>query len=214
MLNTNTHKHKTHNFTTSSRKYIQIRFILRYMNHRPLVFIDLETTGASTRDSRVLEIGAIRVEKLKVVDTFSSLIKVDEPIPPFITGLTGIDTTMTKNSPRFADIADRLRAFMDGAIFVAHNVCFDYSFMQLEYRNLNQKFSMDKLCTVRLSRSFYPGQRRHNLDTIITTHGFKVDNRHRALDDAQVLVDFFNKIIDENGIQTFAVMNKLVRYAR
>lgn len=184
------------------------------MNHRPLVFIDLETTGASTRDSRILEIGAIRVEKLKVVETFSTLIKVDDPISPFITNLTGIDENMIKSSPRFADIADQLRKFMHEAIFVAHNVGFDYSFMQLEYRNLNQKFSMDKLCTVRLSRAFYPKQHRHNLDTIIATHGFTVNNRHRALDDAQVLVDFFNKIIAENGIQTFAGMDKLVRYAR
>jgi DNA polymerase-3 subunit epsilon len=184
------------------------------MNHRPLIFIDLETTGASTRDSRVLEIGAIRVENLQVVDSYSTLLRVPRPIPPFITNLTGIDDSMTKDAPSFADIADTLRDFMYGGIFVAHNVGFDYSFMQLEYRSLGQKFSMDKLCTVRLSRAFYPEQRRHNLDTIISTHGFVVNSRHRALDDAQVLVDFFNKIIANHDLQTFAKMDKLIRYAR
>jgi len=184
------------------------------MNHRPLVFIDLETTGASTRDSRILEIGAIRVEKLKVVATYSSLVNANQHIPPFITNLTGIDDSMIADAPTFASIADELKNFLNGAIFVAHNVGFDYSFMQLEYRTINQKFSMDKLCTVRLSRSFYPDQSRHNLDTIIRTHGFNVSNRHRALDDAQVLVDFFNKLIAENGMRTFTKMDSLIRYAR
>lgn len=184
------------------------------MNHRPLIFIDLETTGASTRNSRVLEIGAIRVENLKIVDRYSTLLSIEQPIPTFITTLTGIDDSMMHGAPSFLDIADKLRDFMHDGIFVAHNVGFDYSFMQLEYRLLGQKFGMDKLCTVRLSRVFYPEQRRHNLDTIISTHGFSVQSRHRALDDAQVLVDFFNKIVTTNGLRTFAKMDKLIRNAR
>ncbi len=184
------------------------------MTHRPLVFIDIETTGASARDSRVLEIGAIKMQDLKVVDTFSTLIKVDQVIPPFITNLTGINDTMVRDAPEFHEIAEALRSFMTDAVFVAHNVNFDYQFIQMEYRRLGQKFSMDKVCTVRLSRRIYPEQRRHNLDTIIQTHGFRVSNRHRALDDAQVLVDLFNKIYDSHGLATFTSIDKLLSRAR
>lgn len=184
------------------------------MNHRPLVFLDIETTGAAPHNSRVLEIGALRVENGKTIASYSQLLSPETPIPPFITNLTGITGAMTANSPIFGSIANELEEFLRGAIFVAHNVAFDYNFIKAEFKKIDRTFNMDRLCTVRLSRALYPTQQRHNLDTLIATHGFMVSSRHRALDDAQVLVDFFHKSLNTHGLAVYAAMDKLTKYAR
>lgn len=184
------------------------------MNHRSLVFVDIETTGTSPRNSRILEIGAIKVENLEVTDTFNTLLNIDDTIPQFITNLTGITNEMIVSSPYFVDIAETFSNFVNDAIFIAHNVGFDYNFLQMEYRQIGQQFNMDKICTVKLSRNVYPNQQRHNLDTIIKTHGFNVNSRHRALDDAQVLVDLFQKIYANYGIKTFAILDKVLSRSR
>jgi DNA polymerase III subunit epsilon len=184
------------------------------MIHRPLVFLDIETTGSSAQNSRVLEIGAIRVEQGRQNSVYSQLLFPQEFVPSFITGLTGITNDMTIGKPIFADIALELQTFLKGGIFVAHNVGFDYSFIKSEYKKLGIIFAMDRICTVRLSRILYPQQRRHNLDTIIETHNLDVTNRHRALDDAKVLFDFYKKTIEDHGLKSYAAMNKILKTAK
>lgn len=79
--------------------------------HRPLVFLDIETTGASAWNSRITEIGALRVENYKVVATYTQLVNPEEPIPPFISRMTGISNDMVWEQPTFKGIADDLELF-------------------------------------------------------------------------------------------------------
>lgn len=181
---------------------------------RPLVFLDIETTGASARTSRVLEVGALRVENGEVVGRYSQLVNPEEPVNGFITRLTGITDTDVADAPVFADIADELAALLDGAIFVAHNVNFDYSFIQAEYRALQRRFGMDRLCTVRLSRALYPEQKSHRLDEVIRIHGYEVANRHRAYDDAEILYRFYRDHLDKHGDDLYRLMNRLIQPSR
>lgn len=168
----------------------------------PMVFVDLETTGASANSSRVLEVGLHRVEKLKLVKSYQTLVDPEEFIPSFITQLTGIQDEHVAWSPTFKEISRELKELLSGAIFVAHNVGFDYSFLQKEFKNCGISFSPQKLCTVKLSRSLYPQFRRHNLDSLIARHGFSIDSRHRASDDALVLWKFYQKILRTFDIGT------------
>jgi len=184
------------------------------MTHRPLVFLDIETTGGSPFSSRITEIGALRVEDGKVVGTFQQLLNPEQHVPSFITKMTGISDDMLWDAPLFRGIADDLELFLDGAIFIAHNVNFDYSFIKAAYREMGNTFNMDRLCTARLSRRLYPEQRRHNLDTIIECHGFVVKDRHRALDDAKVLYEFYQKALAEHGLELYNAMNHIMVKAR
>lgn len=99
---------------------------------------------------------------------------------------------------------------LEGAVFVAHNVNFDYSFIKVEYQRLERQFNMDRFCTARLSRRLYPGQARHNLDTIIAVHDIAVANRHRALDDARALHVFFQKAVAQHGLDAYAAINRIM----
>lgn len=180
------------------------------MNHKPLVFLDIETTGGSPVGSRITEIGALRVEDGKVVGKFSQLVNPEQHVPGFITKMTGISDDMLWDAPLFKAVADDLEVFLDGAIFVAHNVNFDYSFIKAAYHDIGTRFNMDRFCTARLSRRLYPDQPRHNLDTIIARHGFVVKDRHRAFDDANVLYQFYQKAVAEHGLAAYAAMNHLL----
>ncbi len=173
------------------------------MEQRPLVFIDVETTGGMAWNSRILEIGALRIENGKVVARMNQVLNPEELVPNWITSLTGIEPHETVGKPVFADLLPELLRLFEGAIFVAHNVNFDYSFFREEYRRQGRAFSMDKLCTVRLSRKLYPSERSHRLDEVIRRGGYQVAHRHRAYDDAEVLFKFWHDNVARLGRAEF-----------
>lgn len=180
------------------------------MQSQPLVFLDIETTGGSPNFARITEIGALRVEDGKITKEYSQLLQPDQRVPPFITKLTGISDEMLWDAPRFADIQNELDLLLNDAVFVAHNVNFDYSFIKAEYALLGKHFDSNRFCTARLSRRLYPLQARHNLDTVIKAHNIAVVNRHRALDDAKALHEFYKSAIREHGDRVHAEVQKLL----
>lgn len=159
-----------------------------------IVFVDLETTGGSLKGDRVVEVGVVKVVEGKVVKTFNSLLDPNCYFPPEIQRLTGISTADLEGAPSFYQISDELFDILDDAVFVAHNVRFDYSFLKNEFRRLNVNFAPKHFCTVKLSRTLFPQYRHHNLDSIMERFNFECERRHRALDDAKLLWDFYQKI--------------------
>src|SRR5205823_471807 len=116
---------------------------------------------------------------------------------PEITMLTGITAGELENAPTFRQIKDDILDTIKDCIFVAHNVRFDYGFLKNEFFRQEITFTAKHFCTVRLSRALYPQFIHHNLDSIIERFGFSCENRHRAFDDAQILVHFYNKILQD-----------------
>jgi len=169
----------------------------------PVVFVDIETTGGSYRNSRVLEVAAIRYENGQVTDEFSSLINPETYIPASITSLTGIAESDITDAPVFADIAQRFADIMSGAVFVAHNVRFDYSFIKNEFAMVGIPFAPKLLCTVRLSRYLYKSEKGHSLAALIARYNIPFSNRHRALDDARAILYFSQLAFEQSGTEQF-----------
>jgi DNA polymerase III subunit epsilon len=164
------------------------------MFDRDLIIIDTETTGMSAFHDRVIELAMIRVSKNKIIDKFTTLINPQKRISPFITSFTGITNEELKDAPIFEDVKTRVLELLDGAVFVAHNVRFDYSFIKTELKRIGINYKAKTFCTVRLSRRLYPEHRSHSLESVIARHNFKFESRHRAYDDAFVLWQFLQKI--------------------
>ncbi|MFH0773617.1 MAG: 3'-5' exonuclease [bacterium] len=164
------------------------------MFDKSLAIVDVETTGMSARYHRVIEIAIIRIEGSKIVDKFTTCINPQTSIPSFITHLTGISNQDVKNAPVFTDVKHKVKKFLKGATFVAHNAWFDYSFIQSELQRVNIPFESKKCCTVRLSRRLFPEYKSHSLAKLIERFGFGYEHRHRAYDDAYVLWQFLKKI--------------------
>lgn len=156
--------------------------------------IDTETTGGTPRLSRLTDISIFIYDGEHIVDEFSSLINPEMPIPPFITQLTGIDDDMVANAPKFEDIAQQIVEITEGAVFVAHNVNFDYGMIRNEFSRLRYDYQRPKLCTVRLARKYIPGHRSYGLGNICGDLGIPINGRHRARGDAEATVELFHRV--------------------
>jgi DNA polymerase III subunit epsilon len=162
-----------------------------------LVFVDLETTGGNPAYHRITEVGIVRVQNGVLLEEWSSLVNPECPISPYIEAFTGISSEMVADAPLFADIAATVLEKLRGAVFIAHNARFDYSFLRSEFRKVGVDYASEVLCTVKLSRRLFPEHVRHNLDAVIERHGLACSARHRALGDAQVLKDLWLKLKEE-----------------
>ncbi len=156
----------------------------------PLAFVDIETTGSHFERDRITEVG-IKSLIHNQVDTWESLINPQTGIPQNIQSLTGIRPEMVSKRPPFEDLAAEIAQELEGKIFVAHNARFDYGFLKASFKRVGIDFKPKVLCTVKLSRLLFPEQARHNLDTIISAHHLKMSSRHRALGDADLLLQFW-----------------------
>jgi len=155
-----------------------------------LAFIDIETTGSHFERDRITEIG-IKTLASNQIYVWEQLINPQTFIPQNIQRLTGISPQMVEGQPSFDQIARELKQELEGKIFVAHNARFDYGFIKASFKRIGIDFKPKVLCTVKLSRLLFPDQARHNLDTIINAHQLLVSARHRALGDADLLLQFW-----------------------
>ncbi|KAA1162423.1 exonuclease domain-containing protein [Pseudoalteromonas distincta] len=146
--------------------------------------VDIETTGGLKGGNRITEIGIVKVQHGKVIDTWTSLVNPERHIPGFITSLTGISDSMVYNAPVFADIAKPLLDKLAGSIFVAHNVNFDYGFIKKECEVAGHFFKMPKMCTVVESRKAFKGLKSYSLGNLSAHFNLNLTSHHRALADA------------------------------
>jgi DNA polymerase-3 subunit epsilon len=170
---------------------------------RTLAIVDTETTGTSPNYNQIIEIGILRIEDGVLVDTYQTLVKPARPLPDVITSLTGISNAELDGAPAFDEVALRVREMLTGAVVVAHNARFDYSFIKNEFRRLGIPFNAKTLCTVKLSRALFPQFAHHSLDDVIERHGYQCENRHRAFDDAKVLWDFLQEVGETTTEEVF-----------
>lgn len=153
------------------------------------VVVDIETTGGRAAGHRITEIGAVKMQGDEIIDEWQSLINPQRPVPSHITRLTGITDAMVANAPIFSEIADDFAAFMEDAIFVAHNVNFDYGFIKAEYGRLERHFLFPKLCTVASMRKLYPGHKSYSLKNLTKAYDIDLSSHHRALCDAKAAAE-------------------------
>lgn len=162
----------------------------------PLCFVDIETTGLSASRNRIIEIGVLKVIEGEVTEEYKTLLNPQTRLDPFIENMTGIKTQDLIDAPYFEDIQEELRRILDGSIFVAHNVRFDYGFIRQEFKRAGSSYTSKHFCTVKLAKTLYPNLRRYNLDSIIENFNIECANRHRAFDDAKVIWEFYKKSKD------------------
>jgi DNA polymerase III subunit epsilon len=176
----------------------------------PLAIVDLETTGGSPGRDRVTEIAVIEVDGFAVTSQWSTLVNPEIPIPASIQSITGISDDMVAGAPRFGQLAGELAARLAGRVFVAHNARFDYGFLRREFERTGRGFLVPTVCTVRLSRRLYPGQWRHDLDSLIERHGLACRARHRAHGDADAVWQFLRVAAADHGAEVVSVAARQV----
>src|SRR5690606_11165157 len=165
------------------------------MHSQLFAIIDIKTTGGGIAGNRITEICIALLKEGVIIDKYTTLVNPEKSIPSHITALTGIDDTMVADAPRFFEIAEKIEDFTKDAIFVAHNVSFDYNVVRREFRLLGQPYNRKKLCTVRLSRKLIPGLPSYSLGRLCATMNIPHHNRHRAEGDVDATVILFQKLL-------------------
>ncbi|WP_076924432.1 exonuclease domain-containing protein [Pseudoalteromonas sp. EB27] len=163
--------------------------------------VDIETTGGLKGGNRITEIGIVKVQHGKVIDTWTSLVNPERHIPGFITSLTGISDSMVYNAPVFANIVKPLLDILAGSIFVAHNVNFDYGFIKKECEMAGHFFKMPKMCTVVESRKAFKGLKSYSLGNLSAHFDLNLTSHHRALADATATAELL-LLIQNSETQT------------
>lgn len=178
------------------------------MKNKRYAIIDIETTGGKATRDKITEIAIVIHDGEKIVDTFETLLNPETYIPYGITQLTGITQDMVADAPKFYEVAKKIVQMTEGAIFVAHNVRFDYSFIREEFYRLGYTFTRKQLCTVRLSRKAFPNFRSYGLDNLIRQLDLTISDRHRAMGDAKATTELFEMILQREENKT--AVNDLV----
>ncbi len=176
------------------------------------VVFDIETTGFSPVNNRIIEIGAVKVCGGQVTERFSTFVNPQVPIPFEIEKLTGIRDDMVTDAPLIEEVLPRFLEFCRGAILVAHNAGFDMSFMLENARRQDLPMEHTYVDTVGIARVLLPNQAKHTLDAVAKTLNISLENHHRAVDDAECTAWIFVKLIqmlEEKDIHTLAQLNAL-----
>lgn len=161
--------------------------------------VDLETTGGTPENGRVTEVGVVLLDDQEVIKTYQVLLDPGMPIQPFVQKLTGITDEMVQGQPQFSAVAEDIAEMLKGRIFVAHNVQFDSRFMRAELRRSCIKIDPPRLCTVKLSRKFFPGLPSYSLHNLITSLELPDFNHHRALADAMAAAEILKLCLQKVG---------------
>lgn len=169
-----------------------------------MAIIDCETTGGKATRDRITELAIILVDDGSISEVWQQLINPQTTIPPWITKITSITQSMVHEQPSFNDLWPQIKAKLEGRVLVAHNARFDYGFLKNEVKRCGETLTLKTLCSVKFSRLLYPQHKKHSLDAIIQRLGIQVSQRHRALDDAEVIVKLFQQACldyDEQMVQ-------------
>ena len=174
--------------------------------------VDIETTGGYAANNGITEVAIVLHNGQQVEGRFQTLINPVQKIPLYISALTGITQQMVADAPQFAEVAGNIARLLEGRIFVAHNVNFDYSFLKHQLQLAGYDFNCRKLCTVRLGRSVFPGLPSYSLGNLCRHFEIPIYDRHRAAGDANATVLLFEHML-RNGAAKH-IENALKRHSK
>ena len=171
--------------------------------------VDIETTGGMPQSHGITEIAIVIHNGVEVTGKYVTLINPKQKIPPFIVNMTGISDDMVAVAPLFEEVAPKIFNLLQGRIFVAHNVSFDYSFVHYLLNHHGYAWSAPKLCTIKLSKKVFPGLVKYGLGSLTRDLGIRIEGRHRAWGDAEATAKVLTMAIEKEGMSPIhTLLNK------
>jgi DNA polymerase-3 subunit epsilon len=151
----------------------------------------------------------------EIVELYETLVNPQRPIPYFVTQLTNITWDMVKDKPTFGRVAPDVMRVLEGNVFVAHNMMFDWRFVTSELsRSTGRKLEGRRLCTVKIARKVLPQLSRRSLDHVARYYGVEIRGRHRAGGDALATAKCLLRMLadlGDRGCATWGDLETLLR---
>ena len=177
------------------------------------VVFDIETTGFSAVNDRIIEIGAVKVENGVITEKFSEFVNPERPIPFEIEKLTSINDRMVEDAPNISVILPKFMDFCRGSVLVAHNADFDTGFIRHNCEVLGLPYDYTYVDTLGIARSFLEGLKNYKLDTVVEAMGCTLANHHRAVDDAGATADVFVRFLERFKKKNIRDLDELNTYS-
>ena len=177
------------------------------------VVFDIETTGFSAVNDRIIEIGAVKVENGMITEKFSEFVNPERPIPFEIEKLTSINDRMVEDAPNISVILPKFMDFCGSSVLVAHNADFDTGFIRHNCEVLGLTYDYTYVDTLGIARSFLEGLKNYKLDTVVEAMGCTLANHHRAVDDAGATADVFVRFLERFKKKNIRDLDELNTYS-
>ncbi len=161
------------------------------------VAIDLETTGLDPAKCEIIELGAVRYESGRKIETFSQLVKPADSIPSEITRLTGISDQMVRSAPGISSVFENFEKFIDSSPWIiGHNIPFDLSFLKV-HQDKKRVLALEgrAMDTAVLARILFPRLQRYSLNSLVELFSIKRETAHRALSDSLATAEIYLLLI-------------------
>lgn len=182
--------------------------------------VDVETTGTRLYGGdRIMEIAVVHVHDGQAITAAEFLVNPQRPVSPWVSRLTGIRWETVHEAPTFGDIAERIQDVLDGHVFVAHNVRFDWRFLSMELQRATGRGlgGGQRLCTVKVARKLLPQLRRRNLDWLAWHYAVPIIGRHRAGGDARATAQILRHMLSDaerQDVHTWDELQTLLKAPR
>ncbi|MGM0438915.1 MAG: 3'-5' exonuclease [Patescibacteria group bacterium] len=170
---------------------------------KDIVIIDLETTGTDPKFDKIIEVGAVKVKNLEIVDEYCSFVNPKRKLSQEITNITGIKDDDLKDAPSIEEVLSELDQFLNGDPLLAHNMDFDRSF--LEKNGVEGRFldSLDLACML------YPRENKHTQEHLLEKLCGTTYDAHRALEDVKNLFTLYKKLLERGKEMDDRVKNEI-----
>ncbi len=187
-----------------------------------VVVLDFETTGLSPNyGDRVIEIGAVRIERGQIVDRFQQLMNPGFRVTSFIEQYTGITNRMLRSAPDCAEVMAQFVEFLGDDNLVAHKASFDRRFLDAELSLINRTYAGAFVCSMLIARRVYQDAPNHKLGSLVTFKNIPSDGVfHRALADSEMTAKLWLKMLADISVQydispvSFQLMQQLSRKSK
>lgn len=160
------------------------------------VVFDIETTGLSITQNKIIEIAAVKMQDGKEIDRYATFVNPHERIPYNIQQLTNITDEMVKDAPNVEPVMEEFVKFVGDAVLVAHNARFDIGFIQATLKKMGlTELTNPVLDTLELARLLFPTMKNHRLNTLTDKYKVALESHHRAIDDTIALGGVLNGLL-------------------
>jgi len=174
--------------------------------------VDIETSGLSTKRHRILQVAVVTVEHGEVTDEWSSLLKLTWPLQRVgPRRVHGLDRKALRGAPPRRQVLNELLERIDGAVFTAHNVRFDWPFIERAAVKAGiEVVPPRRLCTLQLSRRLDPDRLlSHRLADVCTRYGITNERPHDAIYDARATAAILPHLLRAHGVTSAADLETL-----
>ncbi|KQO04383.1 PolC-type DNA polymerase III [Paenibacillus sp. Leaf72] len=177
------------------------------------IVFDIETTGLSVINNKIIELAGVKMKDGKEVATFATFINPHEKIPYHIQQLTNINDEMVQDAPELEPKLREFIEFIGDTVLVAHNARFDIGFLQANCKSLGlPEIKNPVLDTLELARFLHPSLKNHRLNTLSAKYKISLENHHRAIDDSIALGGVLFGLISDAAERNVTGLHQLNDY--